>query len=625
MINFNNRPNVFIFLSVFSLILACCDRYSKVMKQMDIVESVMNLMPDSAMTLLNEISSENISTNKERARYALLKSMALDKNYVDTTTFDVLQPAINYYLKKGCPDEKLRTLYYQGRIYQNKGENDSAMYSFLKGRDFFEQANDTMTVANLRVAMATIQYKMYKFDDYIKNNVEAAKLYKKIGLTDYEISCLGNAMDGCIIKNNKSHADSILSIVKERIEENPELGEMARSYLLNYLLNFGEKDDILRILSFYNSQDSIDDFDKINIATAYYKLGNIKKATQEIGYISSGSAVRSSLKYLVLNTYLLEQNGDLDKALEAYKEFSTTIDSIHLDMMSHDLLFAQKKYEIEKSNIIKIHKRDRNIWIVLCLSFLLFIGMTLIYYRYRLSQAENQQSEMKRISLQQMNEKLELERQNTILEKKAAESELYRKSLEAENLRKENENLELEKKNTILEKEAVESERDRKSLETENLKMKIDQLEKESQQLKEILEEHKDLEKPLQEILRKRMEMLNALLATTISNNDKHAKLYNQWRDKLIEDKDEFMKSTRLTFTALYPNFIGYMTQHDLSESEINYVCLYAIGLRGTEVGDYIKLKRHYHISSEVRKKLGIDEHETNLGIYIRKLLKSLQ
>lgn len=37
-----------------------------------------------------------------------------------------------------------------------------------------------------------------------------------------------------------------------------------------------------------------------------------------------------------------------------------------------------------------------------------------------------------------------------------------------------------------------------------------------------------------------------------------------------------------------------------------------------------MQLRRHYNISSEIRSKLGIDEHETNLDIYVRKLLKKL-
>lgn len=68
-----------------------------------------------------------------------------------------------------------------------------------------------------------------------------------------------------------------------------------------------------------------------------------------------------------------------------------------------------------------------------------------------------------------------------------------------------------------------------------------------------------------------------------------------------------------------------YLEQHGLSIDEINYLCLYAIGLRGKEVGEYIQLKRHYIISHEIRKKLGIDEHETNIGLYIRRQLKILE
>lgn len=37
------------------------------------------------------------------------------------------------------------------------------------------------------------------------------------------------------------------------------------------------------------------------------------------------------------------------------------------------------------------------------------------------------------------------------------------------------------------------------------------------------------------------------------------------------------------------------------------------------------KFKRHYIISHEIRKKLGIDEHETNIGLYIRKLMRNLE
>lgn len=82
------------------------------------------------------------------------------------------------------------------------------------------------------------------------------------------------------------------------------------------------------------------------------------------------------------------------------------------------------------------------------------------------------------------------------------------------------------------------------------------------------------------------------------------------------------MDSTRLAFAASHPKFMEYLIQHGLSSDEINFVCLYAIGLRGKEVGEYIQTKRHYVISHEIRMKLGIDEHETNIGLYVRRLMK---
>ena len=116
------------------MVSVACDRntpISPILEQMDMAENFLSSKPDSALTILESIPVTNIIGKKVAARYALLKSMALDKNYIDTTTFDVLQPAIDYYIKNGSPDEKLRTYYYQGRIYQNQGDDDSAMQSLL--------------------------------------------------------------------------------------------------------------------------------------------------------------------------------------------------------------------------------------------------------------------------------------------------------------------------------------------------------------------------------------------------------------------------------------------------------------------------------------------------------------
>ena len=603
-VNKNNFDIDFTFLHARNLIvvlfsvimLVSCERQSPTWKQMDIAESLLNTKPDSALAILEGIPTSNVNGKETSARYALLKSMALDKNCIDTTTFDVLQPAIDYYIEHGSPDEQLRTYYYQGRIYQNKGDDDAAMQSFMRGKEYCQEATDTLIMANLMVAQGSIQYSIYKIDEFINNNLEAANLYKIIGRTDYEILSLANALDGSILNNDKSLTDSIMSIAQERVKQKPEFASVIVPYNLSYALKFGNKEEVIRILNYYESMKSINDVDRLDIAEAYCKIGDAPNAMRVLTSIPYTSKTRSSLKYMAILPRALELNGDFAGALQAYQDFSTTIDSIHMNIFSHDLLFSKERHEMEKLNLIETQKKDKVIWLSLWITCVLLIFISYIYYRYKLGLAKIKLDDKEKIRLQ----------------------------LEQENLKRENENLELERHNAILEKQAAELECERQSLTADNLRLKIEQLENESEALKEVLERQKDLAKPVEDAIKIRIEMLNGLLASRITDNTSYAEPYRTWKDQVIQDKDEFMNTTRLAFKASHPKFIKYLEQHGLTESEINYVCLYAIGLRGKEVGEYMQLKRHYHISSDVRKKLGIDEHQTNIGIYIRKLMKQL-
>lgn len=589
MINYPIRIIITVCLTIIIFAIAGCDRHSGVSEKLDMAESLMNSKPDSALSILNAVNVETLDGKRNKARYALLKSMALDKNYIDTTSFDVLQPAIDYFLKKGTADEKLKTYYYQGRIYQNRENNDSAMQSFMRGREFCVQASDTMTMANLLVAQGTILYTTYKFDDFIKVNLEAAELYRESGRPDYEILSIANVLDGSILNGDQNLADSIMSIAQDMISKDPKLSSAITPYILSYVIKFGTKEDISSILGYYNPVDSIDDATKMSVAMAYCKIGDVANAKRVWNKISYTPEVCRSLKYLSIKPVILEQSQDFAEALEAYQQFATTVDSIHQNIFSHDLLFAKERHDMEKSNLLKLQKRDRYIWLSLCAAFALLIIAGYIYYRYQLSQAKN------------------------LLE----EQENQRLQLEQENLKRENENLELRNHQAELECE-------RQSLAAENLRLKIEQLEGESASLKDILEKRKDLAKPIEDAIKIRIEMLNSLLAAQITDNSAYAKSYEDWRDKLIQDKDEFMNTTRLAFKASHPRFMEYLEEHGLTESEINYICLYAIGLRGKEAGEYMQLKRHYHISSDVRKKLGMSENQTNIGIYIRKLMNKL-
>ena len=71
-----------------------------------------------------------------------------------------------------------------------------------------------------------------------------------------------------------------------------------------------------------------------------------------------------------------------------------------------------------------------------------------------------------------------------------------------------------------------------------------------------------------------------------------------------------------------YDYAFAYLHDKGLKEFEIDFCCLYAIGMKGKEVKAYTNLSRHYKDCSEVRQKLGLAESDTNLSIFLQKLLK---
>ena len=541
-------------LCLFLLLIAGCKERTEVFATLDRAEALMESAPDSALTLLQSLDAETFHKRSTHARHPLLKSMALDKNVIDTTTFDVLQPALDYYLEKGTPDEKLRTYYYQGRIYQNRKETDAAMKAFIKGKDLQYEMTDTLTLAHLLVAQSTLHYTAYQLENFIENQLLAADLY---GLTDrpyYQFTSLLKALDGSILTQDQPLADSLYTVCRIHVSQNAAYESLFVPFALTYTFVFGSPDEVRDILEFYSTQDDLTNMARLDMAYGYSRIGEPAKALHLLNSVDAGSSTAGALKYLSIKTEILKANRKYEEALNCFQLYSETLDSLHQALFSQDLLFAEEKHDMEMKSWMEIQNKNRLIGYSICGFFILLLVIGWIYYCYR-------------------NSRLEYERQK---------------------------------------------------LEKENLQIRLSQLEDESEKLKSLLAEQEELPAPISEVIKERIELLNGLLAAQIAGNEAYAKPYKLWLDKILMDREKFMNSTRMAFMASHPRFMEYLEEYGLTEYEINYLCLYAIGLRGKDVGEYIQLKRHYHLSSDIRKKLGIDEHETNIGIYVRKLMNSL-
>ena len=84
-------------LSIIVLFLSftACSEKKAVTDVLNRAEAVMNEHPDSALNLLRTLSFDDFRRESNRARYALLHSQALDKNYIDVTNDSLISVALD--------------------------------------------------------------------------------------------------------------------------------------------------------------------------------------------------------------------------------------------------------------------------------------------------------------------------------------------------------------------------------------------------------------------------------------------------------------------------------------------------------------------------------------------------
>lgn len=561
-------PTLWNIILIFILADVACSCNNDYDANLDLSATLMEEYPDSSLTILEDIDEKALRGSRNKARYALLKSIALDKNYIDTTTFDVLQPAIDYYMKNGSPDEKLKTLYYQGRIYKNAGDYDGAMQSYMKALDLENEITDSLTFARLLVAQGVLYFVQYRVRDLIDNNIKAANIYNALGKHDMQLDSYLRALDGDVILSDRAQADSLHGICEIFVKDYPELKDKTKKVFLKYYVEFGSEKDIEEALETI-LESAPRNNEKMTVARAYSKIGHPDRGLMLLNEVNvSPDNILDSLSFWVIKMQVLEKLCDYRGSLECFRNYSRILEIHNERLFSNELLFSEKKRDIEMENLLKLNKKDNVIRLTLAVMVILILAAGLVFYRYKLNRAKRE----------------------------IAERDVEKFKLETENLK----------------------------LESHNFQLEIDRLEDERERLETLIENKDDLSPEMKEVIGERLDMLNGLFAKEITQEESYAKQFMEYVDVLKKDKKRFMNLTRASFQASRPKFISYLINHGLTEDECNYVCLYAIGLRGKEIGNYTGSRRHYNISSTIRHKLGLQTNETNLGPYIRRLIKEL-
>lgn len=310
----------YIIVIISALFLASCSHHSKHWETLVQVESFIEERPDSALAVLQRIATEELSSKEEKAKHALLSSIALYNNFIEKTDFDLLQPAIDYYENSGTPTERMQTLFYHGRIYQNNVNDEKAMTYFLNALSIGKESDDILTKARIYIAQGKIYFLLEEWDKYCDVNLRASELFQNLELQDRYFSCLVRALNGFTLNGEKTEAEKCIQKCKQELTNVnlSRVGDFYETYL-TYLVHEKLDRKILEVIEEYCSIIPEDNWDYSCLANAYVQLQEYKKALQIINQEAELNDIVAKTRYYAILSIIYENLAEYKNALEYYK------------------------------------------------------------------------------------------------------------------------------------------------------------------------------------------------------------------------------------------------------------------------------------------------------------------
>ena len=162
------REKNILFILTILLLLACtaCYRSTRhVTEHLSQAEGLIWAAPDSALHILESISTSRHLTGKEQADYALLLSLAQYRCYIPVSSDSLINLAIEYYKDKNDADKKGAAFYVKGCILEEYTKDiPNALLAYKEAEMCIPDMNEKRYVARIYSSLGYINKKSFHFD-----------------------------------------------------------------------------------------------------------------------------------------------------------------------------------------------------------------------------------------------------------------------------------------------------------------------------------------------------------------------------------------------------------------------------------------------------------------------------
>lgn len=396
------------FLVLF-YILVGCNVADKNRELMDKADSLLDLHPDSSLTLLNKINRESLQDTKEKARYGLLYTMSKLKTGSDIKSDSCFIYAENYYKNLNTPSrEKMLTHFAKAALSDSMIEK---LNEFDKTIEYASGEGSSTYKALAYFNKAHTYHEAYSYPD----EIESANLGLELILTTNDTS---NIIYGYLVVGMANNANGDR---KEAIDNfTKALNLIKRSTHKNL------SDVILKEMAYTNSalgnhQKAVEIYDSLaTLKDITFSASDVCMYALSLANLSQFNTAESLLKSLDNDSNIIEwfyANAILMYNKKDYKSAYEYLDSIFVydNMLIKAKLDANlpRKEKIKAIGEVKLQKEITNknkqiAWLaaILCAVLLFVFIMTIIMLiLYGRNQFKSQQNKFNQFKLESENEK----------------------------------------------------------------------------------------------------------------------------------------------------------------------------------------------------------------------------
>ena len=412
------REKNILFILTILLLLACtaCYRSTRhVTEHLSQAEGLIWAAPDSALHILESISTSRHLTGKEQADYALPLSLAQYRCYIPVSSDSLINLAIEYYKDKNDADKKGAAFYVKGCILEEYTKDiPNALLAYKEAEMCIPDMNEKRYVARIYSSLGYINKKSFHFDPakeyyqkalqanidgkdtvaYASNLLNLSTLYYTLHQADSANRCINTLIDIADSLNDLDLQVKIYNNIANRKIFEKNYAE-AEKYLIHAIR-----------LSSPHFPDKL----SLGLANLYAYTGQKEKADSLFTHLLScpDLLVRSN-SYLDLLNYFLTSH---PKERSYLNHYIALTDSIYKENRAEEVGKIQQKYDNEV--LARTNDQLYFKWILTSVvgSLICIIAVTFLQKKWRKANALQKQIE-------------ELEEKKKVLTSSSQENERY--------------------------------------------------------------------------------------------------------------------------------------------------------------------------------------------------------